>query len=293
MMAGIDLLAAIEERAEPMAFSDGTPFKGIGAAAVAHLAETAGQAGRLIEIAALENGVIPARYARNFNTLSTSDQIALLKSTAAVVGLGGLGGGAAEMLARTGVGRLILIDGDRFEDSNLNRQFLSRTDRLGGAKADAAAERITQVNPSVSLTVHPTFLTAGNAAGLLDGADIVVDCLDTIAARFTLEAAAGTAGIPMVSATVAGAAGHATVVYPGDRGLTAVYGDADTAAEKGAETVLGCLAPGVTLLAAVEAGEAVKALLGRQPSLRNRLLLVDLMENLMEIMTLESDPPTE
>lgn len=292
-MAATDLLPAIEDRAERMAFSDGTPFKGIGAEAVSRLAETAGRPGRDIEIAALENGIIPARYARNFNTLNRADQITLLKSTAAVVGLGGLGGGAAEILARTGVGRLILIDGDRFEDSNLNRQFFSRTDQLGAAKADAAAERIAQVNPSVSLTVHAAFLTAGNAAELLAGADIVVDCLDTIGARFTLEAAAKAAGIPMASAAVAGAAGHATVVYPGDRGLAAIYGDAGTAAEKGVEAAMGCLSPGVTLVAAVEAGEAVKALLGRQPGLQNRLLLVDLMENLMEIMTLEAEPAAE
>ncbi len=284
-----DLVAAIGEKAQPMTFPDGGAFKGIGVAAVARLSASSGQPGRAVEIAALENGIIPVRYARNFHTFSMNDQIALLRSTAAVVGLGGLGGGVAEMLARTGVGRLILIDDDCFEDSNLNRQFFSRTDRLGVAKATEAAVRISQVNPSVNTSIYPEFLTAGNADDLLAGADIVVDCLDTIAARFILEAAAKAAGIPLVSAAVAGAAGHATVIFPGDPGLSAVYGDLETAADRGVETAMGCLCPGVALMSAVEANEAVKVLLGRAPLLRNRLLLVDLMENLMEIMTLERE----
>jgi molybdopterin/thiamine biosynthesis adenylyltransferase len=293
MMAGFDLKRALEERAEPLGFSDGTPFRGLSAAAVIQLAGASGQTGGAVEIAALENGIIPARYARNFNTFSAADQMALLRSTAAVVGLGGLGGGVAEMLARTGVGHLILIDGDRFEDSNLNRQFFSRTDRLGTAKAAAAAERIAQVNPSVITSVYTEFMMEENAPRLLKGSDVVVDCLDSIAARFTLEAAAMAAGLPLVSAAVAGAAGHVTVIFPGDRGLKSVYGDMDDASEKGAETAMGCLSPGVTLLSALEVSETVKVLLKRDALLRNRLLVVDLMENLMEIMSLQPASETD
>lgn len=287
MMADADLKAAILDQVESRTFPDGSAFKGIGVAAVADLARTTGEPGAVIEIAALENKIIPLRYARNFNSFSFADQIVLLKSTAAVVGLGGLGGGVAEILARTGVGHLILIDGDKFEDSNLNRQLLSRTDRMGVAKVRAAAERIHQINPSVSTSVQVQFLTADNADELLAGANIVMDCLDAIWTRFTLESAAKAVGVPLVSAAVAGASGHATVIFPDDSGLSMVYGDPETAAKKGAEIDMGCLAPGVSLFSAVEAGEAIKILLGRKPSLRRRLLMVDLMENLMEIIALE------
>jgi molybdopterin-synthase adenylyltransferase len=76
----------------------------------------------------LKTDIIPERYVRNFNAFSPKDQIKLLRSTVAVVGLGGLGGGVTEILARIGIGTLILIDGDVFEDTNLNRQMLSYTE---------------------------------------------------------------------------------------------------------------------------------------------------------------------
>ena len=84
-----------------------------------------------MEIAALKQGVIPCRYLRNIGTIGPDGQIKLLQSTVAVVGAGGLGGTAIELLARQGVGHLIIIDNDRFAEQNLNRQIMSREGNLG------------------------------------------------------------------------------------------------------------------------------------------------------------------
>ncbi|HET89732.1 MAG TPA: HesA/MoeB/ThiF family protein, partial [Chloroflexi bacterium] len=99
---------------------------------------------REVELAALEEGVVPWRYVRNVGTMGVAGQSTLLHSTVAVVGLGGLGGYVVEALARAGVGRLMLIDGDRFEEHNLNRQILSSEARLGQAKADVARRRVAE-----------------------------------------------------------------------------------------------------------------------------------------------------
>ncbi|MCU0593099.1 MAG: ThiF family adenylyltransferase, partial [Desulfobacterales bacterium] len=155
----------LEVLAQDAAFPDKTPYRSLSVRQIQELSQQTGMTGREIERAALENGLVPERYARNMRTFSLADQATLLNSHAGVVGLGGLGGTVTEILARMGVGRLTLIDGDRFEDSNLNRQLLSSLSNLSMPKADAAAQRVRQINPSTDVTVHACFLTAENATG--------------------------------------------------------------------------------------------------------------------------------
>jgi molybdopterin/thiamine biosynthesis adenylyltransferase len=268
------------------AFPDQTPYRSISVQRIAELAQRTGAGVREIEVAALENGFVPERYARNMRTFSPADQAALLRAHVGVVGLGGLGGTVTEILARMGVGRLTLIDGDRFEDSNLNRQLLSAPANLGRPKAEAAAERVAQINPAVDATVQTSFLTAQNAAGLLAGCRAVVDCLDNLPDRFAVEDACRRIGCPMVSAAVAGASGHVTTIFPEDHGLRLLYGAPQDLPLKGAETVLGTVPYAVAFLASLECAEAAKILLGRGGLLRGKLLVADLNEGIVEVMTL-------
>jgi len=276
----------LEQRAQDRAFPDGVAFRGISVADVLNLAGAHAVGGREIELAALENGIVPERYARNMRTFSPADQAALLGSRVAVIGLGGLGGAVTEILARLGVGRLTLVDGDRFEDSNLNRQLLSSVPDLGRPKADAARQRVERVNPSAEVAAHARFLTPENAAELLASCQAAVDCLDSLPARFMLEDACRDAGVPLVSAAVAGASGHLTTVFPGDRGLRLIYGDPQKAPRKGAETALGTVPHCVVCMASLECAEVVKILLHRGNLLRDRLMLADLTEGVIEVMSL-------
>ena len=273
--------------AEASTLSDDTPCQTISVAAVARLAEDTGLTGRQVEIAALKNRILPDRYLRNRHSLSESDQIRLLQSAVCIVGLGGLGGMVTETLARLGIGRLTLLDGDTFEAHNLNRQLLSGTGAIGSAKADAAARRVHTINPGLEVTASQIYLTADNALPWLENCNLVVDCLDTIRSRFVLEKAAKGAGIPMISAAVAGISGHVTTIFPEDYGLETIYGpEAQLTAEKGEETRLGCLAPGVNLIASLECAEVIKVLLKRPNALRNRLLVVDLNDYTVEALQL-------
>ncbi|MEE4111220.1 MAG: ThiF family adenylyltransferase, partial [Desulfobacteraceae bacterium] len=204
----------LEQRLDTLALStalaDGTPCRAIAATEVMRLADETGVTGRTVELAALRQHILPDRYLRNMKTLCEADQIKLLESTVCIVGLGGLGGTVTETLARMGIGRFCLVDGDVFEAHNLNRQLLSSVDRIGMPKVDAAVMHVKRINSGIELVPAPTFLTPENAHSLLGSCDLVVDCLDNIHSRFTLEAAAKRAGIPMVSAAVAGISGHVT-----------------------------------------------------------------------------------
>ena len=115
------MLQEVKTCAAKRSFSDGESYRGISVEDVAQLSKRFRLPGKAIEIAALEVEIIPERYARNMKSYTLEDQAALLKSTVSVVGLGGLGVGVTAILAHSGVGTLRLIDGDRFEDHNLNR----------------------------------------------------------------------------------------------------------------------------------------------------------------------------
>ncbi len=283
------IITTIEQAALPKQMPDGNLEPTLTMAQIEELAIRFGVDGKAIEIAALEIGVIPERYSRNFNTYGTREQIQLLKSKAVIVGLGGLGGTLTEWLARAGIGHLILIDGDRFEDHNLNRQLLCTQDRLGTSKARAAAERVCRINSSITVQSHAEYLVSENSARLVSEADVVVDCLDNIQSRFMLETAAKENRLPFVSAAVAGLSGHVTTIFPQDTGLELIYGPRkELKATKGAETTLGCLPQAVGFIAAAESAEVIKVCLGQtQGLLRHQMLMVDMATNTFEVLRLK------
>jgi molybdopterin/thiamine biosynthesis adenylyltransferase len=240
---------------------------------------------RDVELAALDAGVVPCRYLRNIGTLGSDGQARLLRSTVAVVGLGGLGGYVAEALARMGIGRLIMIDGDVFEEHNLNRQLFSSEAVLGQAKALVAQQRIAEVNGAVEVIAYATTLTSQNATTLLAGADVVVDALDRLPTRLLLQDAAQKLGIPMVHGSIAGFLGQAMSILPEDGGLRKLYGVAEGLPEQGLEAHLGTPAATPMAVAAWEVQEVIKILTGRNTLLRHRLLVMDMEGNVVEILS--------
>ena len=156
------------------------------------------------------------RYERNFPALSREEQAALGQKTVAIVGCGGLGGYLAEFLGRLGVGCLRLIDGDCFEESNLNRQLSAERPLLGQNKALCTAARLRRIHPDIRAEAYDVFLTAENAATLLGGCDAVLDGLDSVAGRRVLSAACDELGLPCIWGGVSGWTAQAAVSMPGD-----------------------------------------------------------------------------
>ena len=121
-----------------------------------------------------------------------------------VVGLGGVGGYVVEVLARSGVGALTLIDGDKVEESNLNRQIAALSKDIGRYKAEVLAERVEQINPRCKVNSVCEMLTESNCAALVDGSSYVADAIDSLAAKAALAVYCTGKGLPIVSAMGAG-----------------------------------------------------------------------------------------
>lgn len=237
----------------------------------------------LVEMIILDNGLLPARYQRNRQTISQSGQRELFHSRVAVIGCGGLGGYIIEELARLGVGTIVAIDPDVFEEHNLNRQLFSTPDNLGKHKVEAALRRVSEINPAVTLIARQTAFSAENGAELLVGSRVAVDALDNIGVRMELADACSALGIPLVHGAIAGWFGHVTTQFPGDDTLQSIYGAEKSC--KGVETSLGNPSFTPAVVASLEVAEVCKLLLGQGTPLRGRQLAIDLFS--MEINMIE------
>ena len=163
------------------------------------------------------------RYIRNIPALTEAECASLRGKTVAVIGCGGLGGYITEYLARIGIGGIRCVDGDNFEESNLNRQLLSTPALLGSNKAQAAARRIREIAPQVKADPYPVFLDGNNARRIIAGCDAVLDGLDDIAARKVLSRACREENIPYIYGAVTGWIAQAAICMPGDRLIEKLY----------------------------------------------------------------------
>ncbi len=253
--------------------------------AVRQLAEEFDLPPREVEIHALEERILPARYLRSLGTVGWEGQISLLKATVAVVGLGGLGGNVVEGLARAGIGRLIVIDADVFVEHNLNRQILSTEANLGASKVEVAKARVAEINSAVEVIARPVEAAAESLPQLLEGAEVVVDALDRLPTRLMLQDAAQSLGIPMVHGAIAGMVGQVMTIFPEDKGLYALYGRGEVP-ERGIEAQQGCPTATPMMVAAWQVQEVLKILLGKGELLRHRMLFMDAEAGTVEVVWL-------
>lgn len=196
---------------------------------------------------------------RNIPALSAEECRLLSGKRVAVIGCGGLGGYLIEYLARIGVGSIRCVDGDVFEESNLNRQLLSTVSLLGAGKAAAAAARIAEINPNVQAQAYPVFLDERNARQLIAGCDAVLDGLDSIPARKILANACAQAHVPYIYGAISGWAAQAALLLPGDRLIETLYPEDTVITDKSV------LSFTPALCAAMQASLCVRWLAGRNP----------------------------
>lgn len=215
--------------------------------------------------------------------LSPAENQSLAMKKVCVVGCGGLGGYIIEMLARLGVGFITAVDGDKFDESNLNRQLLCKENSLGINKAKVAKQRMALVNSLVTMTTYPHKLTRENALDILGGHDVIMDALDNIETRFILQKMAEKLQIPLIHGAIAGWYGQVSTIFPGDMTLNKIYLNKDL---QGVEKRLGNPSFTPPLVASIQVSEAVKILIGRGELLRGKMLFIDTLEleyNLVEL----------
>jgi molybdopterin/thiamine biosynthesis adenylyltransferase len=251
------------------------------------LAAAFGLSFKSVEIAALEAGVIPRRYLRNMGSLEISGQKKLLQARALLVGAGGLGGTVAQLLARMGLGNLVIADGDSFTEDNLNRQAFAVEGNVGQSKVRAARSEVGKINAATEVEIFEGYVTEKELAVLLKGTDVAIDALDNMPSRFLLQKACQEKKVPLVHGAVAGFSGQVSVIYPEDIGFRALYGDSQTTPEKGIEVEWGNLAGIVSAVASVQVQEAVKVITGLGRPLRNRLLFLDSLNGSTEMIVLK------
>lgn len=239
-------------------------------------AEHFGRSHAEVEETILAHGLLPARYQRNRSMLSIAEQLRLFRSRVAVIGCGGLGGYIIEQLARLGVGHIVAVDPDVFEEHNLNRQLLATPRMLGRAKVEAAQARVNEVNPAVTVTpVREAFCTA-NGPELLQGVAVAADALDSIPYRLELAETCAEMLIPMVHGAIGGWYGHVATQLPGDTTVQDIY--RNWVAGKGIEQQLGNPAFTPAVVASLQVAEICKVILGRGDPLRRRKLNIDLLD---------------
>ena len=233
------------------------------------------------------------RYSRHLLVpeVGAEGQARLLDSKVLLIGAGGLGSPAALYLAAAGVGTIGIVDFDIVDISNLQRQVLHTTDRVGEKKVDSARISITALNPDVKVVAHEEMLTGDNVERLIAGYDVVLDGTDTFETRYVLNDAAVAAGIPVVHASVFRFEGQLTVfdtpAGPCYRCLYPTPPPPELAPGCSVAGVLG-IVPGIMGL--LQGNEVLKILLGIGETLAGRLLLFDALDASFTELKLRRDP---
>ena len=236
------------------------------------------------------------RYARHIvlNEVGGEGQAKLLRARVLVIGAGGLGTPLLLYLAAAGVGTLGVADDDVVDLSNLQRQVMHATDRIGVAKVESARAAVAAVNPEVKLIAHPARVAPGNVAALIAGYDIVADGSDNFATRFLLNDACHLGGKTLVSAAILRFEGQISTFkshlghdYPCYRCLYREPPPPGLVPSCSQGGVLGALAGSVGSL---QATEVLKEILGIGESLAGALLIYDALGTTFRKMKLKRDP---
>jgi adenylyltransferase/sulfurtransferase len=235
---------------------------------------------------------VSKRYARQIALadVGAEGQARLGRASVLIVGLGGLGCPAALFLATSGVGRLVLNDFDRVDESNLPRQILYGPADVGSLKVEAAKARLSALNPDVEITCLPERLDGAALDAAVGAVDIVLDGSDNFGTRFAVNRACVARGVPLVSGAAVRLEGQ-IAVFPNRGGkpcYACLYNDEDE--WLGDCQGNGVLAPVPGVIGTLMAEEALKLVLGWESALHNRLLLWDAKRGDWQNVALRSDP---
>jgi molybdopterin-synthase adenylyltransferase len=233
------------------------------------------------------------RYSRQIllPQVGIEGQQKLLAARVLIIGVGGLGSPVAMYLAASGVGQLVLVDHDKVELSNLQRQIVHTTEQLGLSKVASAQRMLTALNPEVQVTAIARQLDPEALLEQVQAADAVVDCSDNFATRFALNRVCVANKTPLISGAAIRLEGQVAVFRP-ERAdspcYRCLYKDMDELGESCSQT--GVLAPLVGIIGSIQATETIKVLLDIGETLTGRLLLLDALNMEWRSIKLRKDP---
>ncbi|MCP3867978.1 MAG: molybdopterin-synthase adenylyltransferase MoeB [Gammaproteobacteria bacterium] len=232
------------------------------------------------------------RYSRQIMLpqIGIEGQEKLLDSKVLILGLGGLGSPVAMYLAAAGVGALVLADFDRVDLTNLQRQIVHTTPRIGDLKVDSARDSLLALNPECTIECLPETLENGRLGEQVAAVDLVVDCSDNFRTRFGVNEACVNHGKPLVSGAAIRTEGQIGVFgsRPGEPCYRCLYGGSGELDESCSEN--GVLSPLVGIVGSMQAMEVIKVLTGAGTPLNGRLLLLDALHTEWRTLKLKADP---
>jgi len=230
------------------------------------------------------------RYARHIllREIGGPGQARLKSARVLVIGAGGLGSPACLYLAAAGVGHVGVVDGDRVESSNLQRQVIHRDQSIGAMKVHSAAEAMRGLNPFITVTPHPVRLEADSAESLIAAHDLVLDGTDNFDTRYLVNAVAARLGKPLVSGALTQWEGQVSLFHPaaGTPCYACVFPDRPAPGMVPACAEAGVAAPLPGIIGAMMAMEAVKHLTGAGETLAGRLMIHDALHAETRVITL-------
>ena len=234
------------------------------------------------------------RYSRHIllDELGPDAQQKFAAANVLIVGMGGLGTPAAHFLAAAGVGTLTICDPDHVDLTNLQRQVLYATSDIGARKVDAAAQRLTAINPDVRIERIAARVGVEELAPLVSAADVVLDACDNFATRHAVNRACVASATPLVSGAAIRFDGQIAVFDPRDARSPCyhcLFGEGEEIEETRCAT-MGVFAPLTGIVGATQAAEALKLIAGAGESLAGRLLLVDALTMHWREMRVPRDP---
>lgn len=226
------------------------------------------------------------RYSRQImlEEIGYQGQLKLRSAKICVVGVGGLGNPITTRLVAMGVGKLRIVDRDVIELSNLHRQTMFDESDVGQVKVEVATKKLKKLNPDVEIESLPISINDYTALDAVEGCDVVIDALDSVNARYALNKACVEKNIPFVTGAAVGVSGQAFTIIPGK---SACYSCMFPALDE--DSMPTCSIEGVhpsilSIVGGIEVAEAVKIIIGKSPSLSDKILHIDL-ENLDFVMT--------
>lgn len=234
--------------------------------------------------------MLDERYKRQYlmDEIGEEGQKKLANSKALVIGAGGLGSPVLYYLAAAGVGTLGIVDRDIVELSNLNRQILHFTNDLGKSKAQSAKSKLQMLNPNVKINIYEEEICENNALNLLDGYDIVVDCVDNLSTRYIVNDACIKKGVTLIEAGVTGFEGYVMTIVPKKTPcLRCLFPQKDI--KEGARPPIGIIGSTAGVAGTLQATEAIKQLLSIEGVPLKNVILINLIDMSFEKMKLEKN----
>lgn len=235
-----------------------------------------------------------SRYSRQtkLSEVGEAGQAKLASAKVLVIGAGGLGCAVLPYLASAGIGRLGIIDGDRIEESNLQRQVLYAEAAVKSKKVQEAGKFLKERNSSLNLDIYEQFLNAGNAMEIIQKYDLVIDATDSIAVRYLINDACVLTGKPFIYASVFRFEGQVSVFnYKGGPTYPCLFGNESKNVQNCEEA--GVMGTTVGLIGMFQANEAIKLILGIGEVLSGKLLIYNTLSNQQDIFSFEKKPGIE